>query len=162
MGQLADKLGNIRVRVCAPGVDLEAELRNYTEVTLSFGESVYDFISESALEQALGVLARLLHADWVRQYRSALDGTGVSVDPKDRHDRNFVDERSEIEASGSSSDQQVTLFTTGMNEFSARIKRGTVRELTERKFTSDVTEAASGLFEDFAAQAGDLHERYYD
>lgn len=122
---------------------------------------MYDFISESALEQELAKLARLLHAGWVRQYRAALDGTGISIEPQDRHDRNFIEERSSIRASGSSGDQRITLSTLGMEDFSAELKRGAVRELTEKQFVSCVAEAASGLFEDFQYQANQLHERCY-
>lgn len=161
MGYLADQFDRIRVRVRAPGAEIEAELRNYTEISLSFDESVYEFISESALDQELARMARLLHAGWVRQYRAVLDGTAISIDPKDRHDRNFIEERSGIEVSGSSHDERVALSTKGMNEFSAKVERGTVRDLKEKQFTTDVAEAVSDLFEKFRRQASEIHERYY-
>ncbi|WP_232376532.1 hypothetical protein [Amycolatopsis aidingensis] len=92
MGELAERLDNIRVRVSAPGTDIEAELRNRTEFTLSFGESVYEFIDERALERALASLARLLYAGWQRQYREAISDTALNIDPEDQHDLDFRDE----------------------------------------------------------------------
>lgn len=78
-----------------------------------------------------------------------------------RRDGNFIEERSAIEVSGSSSDQRVTLSTMGMNDFTAKVKRATVRELQESQFAADVAEAASDLFEKFRRQASEIHERYY-
>lgn len=49
----------------------------------------------------------------------------------------------------------------GMNDFTAKVKRATVRELQESQFAADVAEAASDLFEKFRRQASEIHERYY-
>jgi hypothetical protein len=57
MGRLAGRLDAIRVRVRAPGVDIGAELRDRTDITITFGESVYDFADERGLERALAALA---------------------------------------------------------------------------------------------------------
>lgn len=73
MGRLADRLDGIRVRVRAPGADIEAELRNRTDITITFGESVYEFADERGLERSLAALARLVYAGWLRQYRAAID-----------------------------------------------------------------------------------------
>ena len=161
MGRLAERLDNIRVRVRAPGADIEAELSARNTITLSFGESVYEFIRERYLEHALASLARLLFAAWLREYRAAIADTGLNIDPKDQHDLNFRDERQEIRSSGESSDGRITLSTVGMNDFTARITRGTVRDLREREFVALVEEAAAALLADYRAQVRELKKRYY-
>lgn len=161
MGQLADRLDGIRVRARAPGSEIEATLRDRTRVTMSFGESEYDFISEPALERALGSLARLLWAGWQRQYRAAIDETGLTIDADDQHDLNFLAERKEIEAVGESSDERIGISAVGMENFSVRILPGTVHEIAEDEFIASATEAASTLIHDFLSQAAALKKRYY-
>jgi hypothetical protein len=160
MGRLAERLDNIRVQVRAPGAEIQAELSSRNIITLSFGESVYAFISERYLEHALASLARLLFAGWVREHRAAIADTGLNIDPKDQHDLRFRDERQEIRSSGESSDGRVRLSAVGMDDFTVRIKRGTVRELREREFVARVGEAASALLADYRAQVRELKKRY--
>lgn len=161
MGELAEKLDNIRVRTRAPGIDLEAELRNRNEITIEFGESVYEFLDERGLERALGGLAKLLWAGWQRQYREAINETNLNIDPKDQHDINFREEVNALEASGESADGAVYLETVGMVEFVAEIERGTLRELDEDEFAARVREAAPLMIADFQAKLTEVKLRYY-
>lgn len=161
MGELADRLDRIRVRVRAPGTDIEAELRNRNEFALSFGEGVYEFIDERALERALASLARLLYAGWQRQYREAISDTRLNIDPEDQHDFNFQEESRAVESHGESGDGRVALSAVGMDEFTARIKPGTLRELREGEFTALVTEAAARLLENYQATMNELKVRFY-
>lgn len=161
MGELADRLDNIRVRANPPGMDVEAELRNRNEFTLSFGESVYEFIDHSALERGLASVARLLYAGWVRQYQEAIAETNLDTDPKDQHDLNFREETRAIESCGESSDGRVAFSAVGMDDFTARIKQGTLRELDDREFAARASEAATLLVEDYMAQTTVLKMRYY-
>ena len=161
MGRLAERLNNIRVRVRMPGTEIEAELSARNNITISFGESVYQFVSERFLEGALASLARLLFTGWLREYRAAIADTELNIDPNDQHDLNFRDARKEIESTGESSDGRVWLSAVGMNDFTARITRGTVRELREREFVARVREAAAALIEDYRAQVRELKKRHY-
>ncbi|MBA8826322.1 hypothetical protein FHX42_003698 [Saccharopolyspora lacisalsi] len=161
MGELAERLDGIRVRVNAPGADIKAELNNRTDFTLSFGESVYEFIDERALERALASLARLLYAGWQRQYREAISDTGLDIDPNDQHDFNFQEECRAVESYGESGDGRVALSVVGMDEFTAQIKRGTQRELRESEFAARATEAAALLVEDYQVKTSELKVRYY-
>lgn len=161
MAELAERLDNIRVRTSAPGMDIEVELRNRSEFTLSFGESVYEFIDESALERALASLARLLYAGWQRQYREAIAETALDIEPDDSHDFRFQEESRGVESWGESGDGRVALSAIGMDEFTARIKRGAVRELSESEFAMRASEAATLLVEDYQAKMTELKVRYY-
>jgi hypothetical protein len=158
---LADRLDNIRVQVRAPGGGIEAELRDRTNISLSFEESVYEFISETALENSLSSIARLLWTGWQRQYRAAIDETGLNIDADDQHDLNFFAERDGIQATGRSSDERVTISAVGMENFSVQIKPGTVREISEDQFTADAMEAATKLIREFQEKVDELKERYF-
>lgn len=161
MAELAQRLDSIRVRVNAPGADIEAELRNRSEFILTFGEGVYEFIDERVLARALENLARLLYAGWQREYRAAIAETHLNVDPEDQYDFNFQEELQAVESCGESDDSRVTLSAIGMDEFTAQLKGGTVRELTEEEFSDRVGQAATLLLEDYQAQATELKMRYY-
>lgn len=161
MGELAERLDRIRVRANAPGVDLEAELRERSQVTLTFGESVYEFIDERFLERALAGLARRLYTGWVRQYREAISTTNLNVEPNDQHDFAFEEEVRAVEASAESGDGRIAISTVGMQDFSATIRRGTVRELSEREFVARVAEVTPRLIQHFQAKVAELKVRYY-
>jgi hypothetical protein len=161
MGQLADRLDRIHVRVRAPGAEIEAELRNRTDVTISFGESVYEFLNERGLERYLTSLARLLYAGWLREYRAAVDESALDIAPHDRRDRDFLDARSEIESSGASGDGRITFSAVGMQEMSVKIVPGTARELTEAQFAAQAKEAVTILIQDHLAKVRDLKVRFY-
>lgn len=162
MADLAERLDAIRVQVRAPGTEIEAELRRRSGVTLSFGESVYEFIDESALERALAGTARLLWVGWQRQYRTAIEETNLNIDADDLRDSNFFADRAEVGAVGTSTDERITITAVGMENFSVEISPGTVREISEDQFTASVSEAATRLIEDFQAKVDDLKKRYYE
>ncbi|MYW91154.1 hypothetical protein G3I59_11185 [Amycolatopsis rubida] len=162
MVDLAETLDDIRVRVRAPGSDIEAELRRRTDITLSFGESVYEFIDEPALERVLAGIARLLWAGWQRQYRAAIDETDLNIDADDARDSNFFADRAQVEAIGGSADERITISAAGMADFSVRVKPGTVREIPEDQFSASVSEAAAKLIQDFQLKVDDLKKRYYE
>ena len=162
MADLAEKLDGIRVHVRAPGTEIEAELRQRTGITLSFGESVYDFIDESALERVLASTARLLWAGWQRQYRAAIDETDLNIDVDDLRDSNFFSDRSKLEAIGESNDNRIMITAIGMENFSVHIKPGTLREVSEDQFAASASEAATKLIRDFQLKVDDLKKRYYE
>jgi hypothetical protein len=161
MGQLADRLDSIHVRVRAPGTEIEAELRNGTDITISFGESVYEFLNESGLERHLAGLARLLYAAWLREYRAAIDDSALDIAPEDERDHAFLSERSQIESSGASSDGRITFFAVGMQDISVRIVPGTVWKLTEDQFATRTKEAVTILVQDYRAKVRQLKIRHY-
>ena len=161
MGELADRLDGIRVRVRLPGTEIEAELRHRTDVTISFGEGVYAFLAEAQLPNLLANLARLLYAGWLRQYRAAMDDSRIDIAPRDQRDRDFLDARSEIESAGRSGDGRIGFAAVGMRDVAATIAPGTLRELTERQFIGRTKEAVTMLIQDHLAQVRQLKLRFY-
>ncbi|HEV8558278.1 MAG TPA: hypothetical protein VGR06_18045 [Actinophytocola sp.] len=161
MGQLADRLDAISVRVRVPGTEIMAELRHRTDVTISFGESVYEFLDERGLERFLVSLARMLYAAWLREYRAAIADSALDVEPHDQRDHDFFDARSKIEASGSSAGGRIAFSAKGMQDMSAKIAPGTLRELTETQFTARAKEAVTALIQDHLAKVRELKTRFY-
>lgn len=161
MGKLAERLDAIQVRVKAPGAEVEAELRNRRDFTLYFGDSVYEFIDEKALERALASLARLLYAGWQREYMRAIEDTSIRVLPDDQYDINFREESRQIEVTAESHDGRVKLSAVGMDEFTAEIEHGTLRKLKEHEFANRVAETASLLLDRHDAKATELQMGYY-
>jgi ribosomal protein L29 len=161
MGELADRLDAIAVRAQVPGIEIVAELRDRTDVTISFGEAVYEFISEVRLENYLGSLARLLYAGWLRQYRAAIDDSALDVDPHDQRDHDFLDARAEIESTGASSDGRITFSAVGMQDMSVDIAAGTLRELTEEQFSERAKEAVAVLIQDHLSKVRELKRQFY-
>ena len=161
MSGLAEQLDGIRVRASTSGGDIRAELSNRREVSISFEEGVYGFISETALEAALSRLARQLYTGWVRQYQAAISTTHLDGEPKDQHHLNFQDEVRAVQVSVESSDGRISLSTVGMQDFTAKVRRGTVRELSEGEFTARVAEVAPQLIRQYQAKVLELKGRYY-
>jgi predicted RNA-binding protein len=161
MGQLAERLDGIEVHARVPGIEIEAVLRNRSDVTISFGEAVYEFISEVRLENYLASLARLVYAGWLRQYREAIDDSTLDVTPVDQRDHDFIEARSEIESSGASSDGRISFAAVGMQEITATIQPGTLRELTEEQFTDRAKEAVAALIRDYLGKVRELKLQFY-
>ncbi|MEU7146139.1 hypothetical protein ABZ942_42335 [Nocardia sp. NPDC046473] len=162
MRDLAERLSGIRVRVRAPGTEIEAELSGRTDIALFFGENAYAFADEQILEQALTSIAKLLWVGWRRQYLRAIEDTNLIVGAVDSTDTKFFAERDQVEAVGVSSDHRITVSSTGMRNFSVHIEPGTVRELAESQFGSGVAEAAALLIQDHQEKVQGLKQRYYD
>jgi hypothetical protein len=161
MGQLADRLDAIEVRVSVPGIEIEARLRDRTDVTISFGDGVYGFVSEVRLQNYLASLARLLYAGWLRQYRAAMAESALDITPVDQRDHDFLEARSEIESSGASSDGRIRFAAVGMQEITAGIEPGTLRELSEEQFTDRTKEAVTELIQDYLGKVRELKLQFY-
>ncbi|MFD6156119.1 hypothetical protein ACFWF7_24285 [Nocardia sp. NPDC060256] len=162
MIDLATRLDNIRVRVTAPGTDIEAELSRRTDIVLFFKDSDYAFVNEPILERALTSIARLLWVGWQREYRRAIEYTNLSIDAENATDFAFFAERDGVEAAGESSNTRITISTVGMKNFSVHIEPDTVRDLSESEFCASVSEAAANVIRDYVTQVGELKKRYYD
>lgn len=163
MTSLGDRLDAIHLRVRVPGTDIEAELRDRTNVTISFSDGGYEWLAEPGLEHHMARLARLLYTAWVRAYRDALSDAFRSAmgDPPDQRERDFLAARAQLRECGASSDGRVTISATDMHEITVRIAAGTVRALSEREFVSDTGEAVAALLADRRAKVRELKLRYF-
>ena len=162
MDSLADRLDSIRLRVQAPGSEIYADLHNRKDVSISFGESVYEWMTERTLEHLLASMGRLLYVEWIRRYRAELDEAFLNAaGPETQNDRDFIAARAAMESSGRSQDGRVTLSVTGMQNLEVHIIRGTILELNENEFSARLHEAVQDLADNYQAGIRDLKLRYF-
>lgn len=162
MELLADRLDRIHLRVRVPGAPIYAELRHQREIGISFGQDTYRWTNEAQLQHALATLARLLSAGWAHEYTAALRDCGLEVvPPPEVRARGYEEARDKIEAIGTSGDGRVAIVAIGLRDFAARIVPGTVRELSEQRFTACVREAATAFLDNHMAQIRELQRQYF-
>ena len=163
MDTLAERLDRIHLRVRVPGMEIYGELRDRRRIEISFGEDTYSWMSESRLEQALAVLARLLTAGWGQEYHQAMRNSGleVSLSPELRNE-DYEQARAELTATGTSADGLVSISAVNLQDFTVRIPRGTIREVPEPKFVTSANEAAAAFLADHMAKILELQHRYVD
>jgi hypothetical protein len=85
----------------------------------------------------------------------------VPVAPHDQRDYDFLDARSEIESSGASDDGRIRFSAVGMQDIAVEIVPGTVRELTENRFSVRTKEAVTILIQNYMPKVRDLRTRFY-
>jgi hypothetical protein len=162
MESLADRLDSIRLRVQAPGCEVYADLRNRKDVSISFGESVYEWMKESTLERSLATMGRLLFVEWVRRYRAELSDSFLAASRTEtQNDRDFIAARAAMESTGRSQDGRVTFSVVGMQNLEVHIVRGTVRDLTESEFVARVHEAVQDLTTSYQSNVRELKLRFF-
>jgi hypothetical protein len=165
MSSLAQRLDNIHVRVKAPGAEIFAELHHRSEVDISFGPGIYDWLAERHLERYLASAAKLLYVGWTRACREALGDSIVqhSAAEETQTDRNYLDARGRLVATGRSADGRVTVTIKGVvHEVTVRIADGTIRALNQREFADRVHEAVAALAEDHLEKIRELKLRFYE
>ncbi|WP_030435532.1 hypothetical protein [Actinoplanes subtropicus] len=167
MGELADRIDTMRVRASTLGDGITAELRDGSELSISFREGYYRlFDYEADMERQLEALAAHL---WVargrevrRIFTDVTDEEFVPGDPpSDERDLAWQAEREELVATGSSSDGRITVRVVGFRDWQASIRPGTLRALDEHRFAEAVAEAAGELIRDLFDKLTALSSKYY-
>jgi hypothetical protein len=167
MGELADRVDGMRIRVSTPDGGLTAELHDRDQLSLTFRDGLYRlFDHEADLERRLSTLATLLWVARTREYaRIYSDVTGDDSTGEDKpmgvRDVEWRVEREDLEATGSSSDGRIAVRVKGMREWRVTIRAGTLRALDEKQFVAAVGEAAGGLIRDQFAKLVALSNKYY-
>lgn len=166
MGELADRVDSMRVRVSTPDGGLTAELRDRDQLSLTFRDGLYRlFDHEADLERRLTTLANLLRVartrEYERIYREVTGDSSGDEKPTTVRDLEWHAEREELEAVGSSSDGRITVRVTGMRRWQVSVRSGTLRALDERQFVAAVGEAAGALIRDQFAKLVTLSNKYY-
>src|SRR5689334_2436526 len=138
--RLRDALNRMRVSASVAGGAITAELFDGDHVELSFAPGHYDRVDEPALEENLMSLARLMYAEYIRQYFRAVSAAFEQTVTKDppaigRQDREYAERRRELVAEGESADHRITVTVRGMRSWRVRIAPGTLRTLDERQFS---------------------------
>jgi hypothetical protein len=153
MADLRDRIHAIHARASSPDGAISAELRNRSQLTLSFAPGWYDRCDESDLERKLAALASLLWVDRMREYwkvRSDDAGERITGEPKPISPRavRYRDERDALVARGRSADGRVSVSAEGMRNWTVKVAPGTVRGIDEYEFAAAAGQAAAELIQD--------------
>ncbi|MFI5959734.1 hypothetical protein [Cryptosporangium sp. NPDC051539] len=153
MGELADRLDGMTVRVTLPDGSLSAELVGSRAVTVSFPPGEYGRMPEPELARRLAQLARLLVARRTPEYfriQSEVTGETTTKEPPaiGRRDQEYAAARDDVVAKGLSVDGRIQVSVRGMREWTVWIRPGTLRSLSEDQFVGAVGEAAGDLIAD--------------
>jgi hypothetical protein len=167
MSELSDLLDRMRVRASVARGAITGELHDHDQVDVSFAPGFYDRTTDTALEQHLVSLARLMRAEYVRQYYAAVStafGRTITKDPPPigRQDTDYAAQRQDLAAEGRSSSGRITITVRGMQTWRMRIAPGTVRVLNETQFAAQFREAASAVIRNQFAGIRALKNRIYD
>ncbi|MGA5305434.1 hypothetical protein ACPCHT_36430 [Nucisporomicrobium flavum] len=166
MGELADRVDSMRVRVSTPDGAITAELYDRSKLTLTFLQGWYDLCDDSDLERRLATLAQLLWVARTREYwRTFSDVAGETVTGEDTpvsaRDLDWRAERDELVARGYSPDGRIAVKAVGMRQWEVHISPGTVRALSEHEFAEAAAQAAGELINDQFAKIAELSNKYY-
>lgn len=166
MGELSDRLDEVRVRASLTTGALVADLVHRDQVEIRFAQGYYRRATERELERHLEQLARLLCARRNAEYYAAwseLAGERITGEraPIGHRDRDFVAARAELVAQGWSTDERVRIFVRGMSEWDVQIEPGTLDALTEAEFADAIREAAAALITDQLDQTRTLAAEIY-
>jgi hypothetical protein len=161
-----DALNQMRVRASVASGAITGELHDNDRVDLSFPAGCYERFVEPDLAAHLVSLARVMHAEYVRQYFRAVSeafGQTVTKEPTaiGRQDRAYAEQRQDLVAEGRSADGRITVTVRGMHAWRVWIAPGTLRTLDERQFAACFGEAAQGLIRDQFASIRALKNHVY-
>jgi hypothetical protein len=166
MSELSDLLDRMRVHASVAGGAITGELHDHDRVDVSFAPGFYARSTDTALEQHLVSLARLMRAEYVRQYYAAVSTAFRRTITKDPppigpRDMDYAERRQELVAEGRSSSGRITISVRGMQSWRIRIAPGTVRALNETQFAEQFREAATALIRNQFAGIRALKNRIY-
>ncbi|GIF12392.1 hypothetical protein [Actinoplanes teichomyceticus] len=164
--RLRESLDRMRVHASVAGGAITGELHDADQVELTFTPGYYDRVAEPVLIDHLVALARVMHAEYVRQYLRAVSeasGRTITKEPAGdgRRDRAYAEQRQELIAEGRSADGRITVTVRGMRSWWVRIAPGTLRVLDERQFAARFGEAAHALIRDQFAGIRALKNHVY-
>jgi hypothetical protein len=152
MTDLAARLQAMHVRAEVPGGLLSGELRDRSEVVVTFGGSGYYRTTEAELERQIVSLCRLLVVSWSRGYWdviSEIAGRRISGEgpPMSEASVEYRKARDSMVVSGQSADGRITITYNGAhNGWSAKIQPGTLTALSEEDFIRAGREASRALY----------------
>ena len=167
MGELADRLDDLRVRVIAPNGALSAELRGGEELRLEFQPGYYYQADEREIEPQLTALCRLLWVAQTRAFEKIIADEGgetlTAARAREAPDIEYFQRLEELVARGSSADGRVAVTASrGMQDWTVKIQEGTLRALHEGEFATRAAEAAAAVIRDQFDQVLQLKQQVYN
>ena len=152
MVDFATRLQTMPVRAEVPGGLLRGELRDASEVVISFGGEGYYRTTEADLERQLVNLCRLLVVAWTRGYWDALSeaaGHRIASEPAPYSEASaeYRTARDALVVTGRSADGHLTITYDPTNDgWQATIQPGTIAALSEEEFVTAARQASRELY----------------
>lgn len=171
MASIGEHLDNMVVTVNSPDEQIHARVSHYHDVETWFDPGVYKRYDEESLSHQL---ARLGVLTWVAYRRGRSEAyrasQGLSAEelaaaerPSDDPDRRrYEAELNEIAGEGVSAAGTVRIRTTGMMRWSVDIQPGTIRQLDESSFLSELHSAMKALLSDREVKIITLKSDHFD
>lgn len=150
MGEVADRLAALTVRVSSPDANIQAIVRAGSIASVHFRPGAYVAYTENALAYQIARTATLLFVGHERGVAQIMQdaGLGRRKDPAqalDEAERRYLERVFAIPADGTGPLKLVRLRTVGMMKWECRIAPGTLQRLTEDRFLDELTAAGTAV-----------------
>ena len=167
MGDVADNLDSLVVRVTSPDNNIMARLTNRTQVTFEFRPDSFSKYEKSELEKQLAKACRVLWVNYIRGYSEAMEKVGLNFKTKPEDaatpaERRFLTERSQLGAFGNTKKGYIEIKTLGLIKWKVRITDKALTELSESQFLAELHTAGRALMHDFNRKMVFLKDECYD
>jgi len=150
MGEVADRLAALTVRVSSPDTNIQATARAGRIASIHFRPGSYTGYTENVLASQIARTATLLFVGHERGVSQIMEKAGLRrrKDPAqalDEAERRYLERAFAIEADGTGPQKLVRLRTVGMMKWECRIEPGTLKRLAEDRFLNELTAAGSAV-----------------
>ncbi len=163
---ITERVERMEVRVEAPSHSVSAVLRGRNDVIVTFAPGFYQRADAHEMQWQLEQLGKLLWARWMREYQRIVSDehqqTYEETRPLSAIDYEFIDNRANLVAEGSSGDGRIHLAVRGMQEWKVRVAPDAIRTMREDEFAAQVAVAAQELIGDQRAKIRELKVTTYD
>lgn len=167
MGNVADNLDSLTVRVTSPDNKIMAQLTNRTQVTFEFRPGSYTDYKLATLQQQLSKTCRLLWTGYIRGYTQVMENVGLNFKTKPHQaktpaERRFLTERAQLGATGTTKKKHITIDTMGLIKWKITIEDDALTKLSEIEFLAELHTAGRAVMHDFNQKMVFLKDDCYD
>jgi hypothetical protein len=167
VGEIADRLDAMTIRVTSPDNNIAAKLWNRRQVDFRFRSGAYRSYDERGLEHQLSQLGTLLWTGYRRGYDTIMKDNDMilMVEPKDANSdtgRKFLEMRDVTVAEGVSQGGWVKVRTEAMLRWKFRIKDGGLAGHTEEQFITETLSAIHALMRHWEELVRRAREECFD
>ncbi|GID11555.1 YbaB/EbfC family nucleoid-associated protein [Actinocatenispora rupis] len=169
MGELADRLDQLQVRISSPDGRITAVVSGRGRpLGVELPPAAYHRYAEATLAHQLAQLGRLGYAAYRREYRQLTDAAIDRPVHDDMPDvagprlREYRARVATIASHGDGGDGRVRLGARGLAEWTVSIRTGVTRSAPVGEFLGWLHTALARLLADHHAQAGRIHRAVYE
>lgn len=167
MGELADSVKAITVQVTSPDNNLRAVLRNDGDITVDFRPKSYPQYTERDLAHQITRVATLLYTGYYRAYGKVVEKFNMDIkrgpeDARSPAEHGYFSDRATLQVVGAGDRKLVRLKATGLLNWECRIAQGTIEQLSEDEFKSELHSAIRNFLSRYRAKITSLRGEHFD